>query len=125
MQAEQQQPTGTDLNGFSLLPIMQAHPELIAGIKAQLPQYMAKVTGLKPVDGIFEWWRGAYDSGNIPSWVELARCVLILRPHAAGHGPECIFSRVRQTFGETQPGPMEDEIEGAMMSQVNRQHSVI
>ena len=69
---------------------------------------------------IFEWWRDVHKSGNLPSWVELARYVLILRPHAAG--PERIFSRARQTFSETQLRTMEDETEAAMMSQVNRQH---
>ena len=122
VQAEQQQPTILDLNGVSHLPIMTQHPELLAGVKAQLPQYLAEVQGMSRVlvNDIYEWWRSVHATGHIPAWVELTRYVLVLRPHAAG--PERIFSRVIKTFHHTQSGTLEDEIETAMMTQVNTKH---
>ena len=97
--------------------MVKQHPELLQGIKAQLPEYLAEVCGLCKVNDIYQWWASVYRSEKIPAWVELARYVLILRPHAAG--PEGIFSRVQSTFGDTQSGALEDEIEAAMMSQVD------
>ena len=120
VQAEQQQPTIPDLNGFSLLPIMTQHPELLVGVKAQLPQYLAEVEGMSKVNDTHAWWRSVHAAGGIPAWVELTRYVLVLRPHAAG--PERIFSRVIKTFHHTQSGTPEDEIEAAMMAQVNAEH---
>lgn len=117
VQAEEQQPKVADLNVFSLLPMVQQRPALLAGIKAQLPQYLAEVSGMSKVGNIYKWWNALHEAEKIPAWVELSRYVLVLRPHAAG--PERIFSRVRQTFGDTQHGALEDEIETAMMAQVN------
>ena len=116
VRAEQQQPAIADLNAFGLLPMLQQRPALLQGIKAQLPAYLAEVSGIAKVNNIYEWWDTIYEAEKIPAWVEVSRYVLILRPHAAG--PERIFARVRQTFGETQTGALE-EIEAAMMSQVN------
>ena len=87
------------------------------GLKAQMAEYKAEVEGLSKVDDILVWWKSRHEEGFAVAWVEVARYVLVLRGHAAG--PERIFSRVRQTFGDTQHGCLEDEIEASIMAQVN------
>ena len=58
--------------------MVKQRPELLAGLKAQLPEYLGEVSGLAKVNNIYQWWRDAHGSGKIPVWVELERYVLAL-----------------------------------------------
>ena len=107
----------THVNKMMVLPLVTNTPGMLEALKAELPAYQAKVAPINKVNDIFIWWDNVYTAEEIPAWVEVARYVLVLRSHAAG--PERIFSRVRQTFGDTQHGCLEDQIEASIMSQVN------
>ena len=109
------QPSADAVKSVEALPFLK-DPTVIAGLKAELPSYLAKTADVSPDFDCLEWWER--NCGQLPNWSSAARKVLLVQPSSAA--AERVFSLLSNSFSDRQQNCLEDYIEASLMLQYNK-----
>ena len=90
-------------------------PTIIAGLKAELPLYLAKAADVNPNFDCLDWWER--NCSELPNWSSDALKLLLAQPSLAA--AERIFSLLSNSFSDRQQNCLEDYIEASLMHQYN------
>ncbi len=107
------QPLASDIDSLSAIPFLN-DSSVIAGLKTELPTYLARSNGVNPPD-ICEWWKN--NETLLPNWAGAAKKALLVQPSSAAS--ERVFSLLNNTFGKRQNSSLEDYVESCIMLQYN------
>ena len=107
------QPSLSDIDALSNIPFLN-EPLIIANLKEELPNYIARSTDVNPSD-IIQWWKN--NESVLPNWSAAAKKALLVQPSSAA--AERVFSVLNNTFGSNQTNSLEDYVEAAVMLQYN------
>ena len=61
-----------------------------AGLKEELPAYIAKAADLDEAYNVLEWWRS--NASPLPHWSDAARRILLIQPSSAAAESFCYLS---------------------------------
>ena len=89
---------------------------VVAGLTAELPDYLARAADTSPSISCLEWWK--LNASALPNWSEAAKRVLLLQPSSAA--AERVFSLLNSSFGNQQDNSLQDYIESSVMLQYNK-----
>ena len=107
------QPDAIAVDSLSAFPFLTDHT---AGLKAELPTYLAKAADVDPSFCPLEWWK--INAPELPCWSAAVRKVLLVQPSSAA--PERVFSLLKVNFGDQQEHTLQDYIEASLMLQYNK-----
>ena len=88
------QPSALDVDSLTVLPFLN-NPFVIAGLKAELPAYLARATDVSVTTDITDWWRK--NEEVLPKWSLAARKALLMQPSRSA--VERVASLLNSTFG--------------------------
>ena len=108
------QPDITVVDSLSVFPFLV---DATAGLKVELPTYLAKAADVSPSFSPLEWWKA--NATELPCWSAAARKVLLVQPSSAAS--ERVFSLLKSSFGDQQDSTLQDYIEASLMLQYNKQ----
>ena len=91
-------------------------PDIVASLKAELPDYIARANDITADFPALDWWKLNY--GALPCWADAAKKILLLQPSSAA--AERVFSILKRSFGEQQDNSLQDYIESSIMLQFNK-----
>lgn len=103
------QPDVTAVDSLSAFPFLV---NATAGLKAELPTYLAKAADVSPLD----WWKS--NATELPCWSAAARKALLVQPSSAAS--ERVFSLLKSSFGDQQDSSLQDYIEASLILQYNK-----
>ena len=109
------QPSANDVTSVEAFPFLK-DPTVIAGLKAELPSYLAKTADVSPDFDCLEWWER--NSRELPNWSSAALKVLLVQPSSAA--AERVFSLLSNCFSDRQHNCLEDYVEASLMLQYNK-----
>ena len=89
---------------------------VVAGLTAELPDYLVRAADTSPNFSPLEWWK--QNASALPNWSEAARKILLLQPSSAA--AERVFSLLNSSFGDQQDNSLQDYIESSLMLQYNK-----
>lgn len=70
----------TSVDSLTVFPFLN-QDDILAGLKHELPAYIAKCSDVSSDMSAEEWWKR--NSHNLPKWTKAARQVLLLQPSSA------------------------------------------
>lgn len=91
------------------------NPLIIAGLKEELPTYLAKADDVSSTIDILEWWKR--NEVALPHWSAAAKKTLLVQPSSAAS--ERVFSLLNNSFGFKQNSSLEDYVETSILLQYN------
>ena len=107
------QPDAAALDSLAVLPFLDT--AAITQLKAELPAYLAKATGISPELSPLAWWK--LNAASLPSWSIATQQVLLIQPSSAAS--ERVFSLLNNSFDRQQYSALQDYIEASLMLQYN------
>lgn len=81
------QPVAASVDSLHVFPFLN-QDDLLAGLKQELPAYIARCSDVSSDIAVEEWWKK--NSRSLPMWSKAARLVLLLQPSSAA--AERVFS---------------------------------
>lgn len=110
------QPDATTVEQSLLEIPFLSTPSIVASLKAELPEYIARAADISADFPVLDWWR--LNGGALPNWACAAKKILLLQPSSAA--AERVFSLLKCSFGEQQDNSLQDYIEASLMLQFNK-----
>ena len=101
------------ISSLSVFPFFSA--EVLEGLKAELPVYLAKATDVAPNLNCLEWWKQSEIS--LPHWSAAAHRMLLVQPSSAAS--ERVFSLLNSSLNDQQQSSLQDYVETSVMLQNN------
>ena len=89
--------------------------DILGNLKAELPQYLARATGISQQTESVDWWQRNFP--DLPHWSDAARQVLLVQPSSAT--AERVLSLLNSSFSDRQDSSLQDYIETSLMLQFN------
>ena len=74
------QPVATSVDSLSVFPFLNQE-DILAGLKEELPTYIAKCSDVSSDVAVGEWWKR--NAQDLPKWSKAARQVMLLQPSSA------------------------------------------
>ena len=105
VKAYELQPSADAIESVNAFPFLN-DPTIIAGLKAELLLYLAKVADVNPNFDCLEWWERNYS--ELPNWSSAALKVRLVQPSSAA--AERVFSLLSNSFSDRQQNCLEDYI---------------
>ena len=107
-------PTASDTDSLKDVKFFN-EPLIIAGLKEELPRYLAKEADVSSTIDILEWWKRK--EAALPNWSAAAKKFLLLQQSSAAS--ERVFSLLNNSFGFQQNSSLEDYVEANILLQYN------
>ncbi len=107
-------PTASDIDSLKDIKFLD-NPLIIAGLKEELPTYLAKADDVSSTIDILEWWKR--NEVALPHWSAAAKKTLLVQPSSAAS--ERVFSLLNNSFGFKQNSSLEDYVETSILLQYN------
>ena len=108
------QPVATSVDSLLVFPFLNQE-DILAGLKAEPPTYIAKCSDISSDVAVGEWWKR--NAQDLPKWSEAARQVLLLQPSSAA--AEQFFPLLTASFTQQQHNSLNDYVETSVMLQYN------
>ena len=109
-------PDANAIDSLKAFPFLN-FPSIIAGLKSELSDYLARAAGMSSEVDAIQWWQ--QESRDLPTWGASFCKVLLIQPSSAA--AERVFSLLSNSFGHHQDLALQDYIESSLMLQYNRE----
>ena len=107
-------PQSVALTTLSVFPFVTE--PLLSDLKQEFPLYVAAAEDISSDCETLMFWK--QHANNIPKWKEAVAKIILLQPSSAA--AECVFSLLKNSFGDQQLSALEDYIETSLIIQYNK-----